>query len=452
MMKVPATIFCIFVIVYLFWTDRKNVDGVSGAIWLPFLYMVFAGSREISFWTNYWLGIGAYHGVTEEGNPYERIYHSVMIVGAFIVLRKRKLNWRELFTQNIWVCAYFLFAALSFWWSDYPFVSFKRWIKALGAVSMVLIISTEVRPYQALGVILRRMAFVLLPLSVLFIRYYTDIGRTFHHYTGAAMWTGATGHKNSLGALCLMTGMYFSWNILLRRRQEIEGEKEDTEDEERLHFSIYVIIIPMIAWLLYMANSATSLACLVVALCLFLVARQRVMIENPRGFLFFGISCIVILGAMNLTFDVEEAVIAMLGRRSDLTTRIPMWNTLLTMVRNPIIGYGYDSFWLGERQLFMIREWGMDRQAHNGYLDMYLNSGVVGLSLVFAWMLAGLRKVYDYFIIDYANAILRLCFIVIFALYNWTETSFYGSAPLFLLFLFATIESPKPKDSEAEEE
>ena len=44
---------------------------------------------------------------------------------------------------------------------------------------MVLVILTEKRPYEAVGVILRRLAFLLLPLSVLFIRYYPDLGREY---------------------------------------------------------------------------------------------------------------------------------------------------------------------------------------------------------------------------------------------------------------------------------
>ena len=48
----------------------------------------------------------------------------------------------------------------------------KRWIKALSTVIMAFVVVTEAHPYMAIGVIIKRLSFLLLPLSVLFIKYY----------------------------------------------------------------------------------------------------------------------------------------------------------------------------------------------------------------------------------------------------------------------------------------
>ena len=186
---------------------------------------------------------------------------------------------------------------------------------------------------------------------------------------GKPMFTGVAGTKNGLGVICLLSAIYFSWNMLISR-------SEGNASGQSLHYSIYLIIIPMIAWLLYMANSATSLACMVVAVCLFVVGRQPVVVREPRRILAIGIACIVLFGIMELTFDVKDTVITMLGRRPDLTTRVPMWEDLLSMVRNPIVGFGYESFWLGARRQYMVEHWGIVCQAHNGYLEMYLNLAI----------------------------------------------------------------------------
>ena len=53
----------------------------------------------------------------------------------------------------------------------------KRWIKDLGNPIMALVILTERRPYEALGITLRRLSFLLLPLSVVFVRYFPELGR-----------------------------------------------------------------------------------------------------------------------------------------------------------------------------------------------------------------------------------------------------------------------------------
>jgi O-antigen ligase len=149
---------------------------------------------------------------------------------------------------------------------------------------------------------------------------------------------------------------------------------------------------------------------------------------------------IFILGIMELAFDVKDNIVSMLGRRSDLTTRVPMWEDLLLMVKNPIIGFGYESFWLGDRLIYMVNKWGIKNQAHNGYLEMYLNMGLIGVFFIVGWIVSGLRKVYRYLDIDYSAAVLRFCFIVIVTIYNWTEATFYGNNNMWSLFFFGVMD------------
>jgi len=420
--------------------DRKKSDGVSNAIWIPFIWVLFAASRPMSFWLNYWFGIGAASDFAiEDGNPIERAYLFFLIAAGVLVLIKRELDWQKLFAKNAWLCLFFIFAAISFSWSDYPFIAFKRWIKSLGTVIMVLIILSEERPYEAIGVILRRTAFVLLPLSVIFIHYYPGLGRVYNS-TGGVIIAGVTTHKNSLGALCMISGIYFTWDLLLNRWKT-------SESEQRLHYSIYLIMAPMIIWLLYTANSATSLVCMLLAICLFIVGQQSIFAQNPRNIFIFGFVCIVIYAILEFFFDVQNVLIAMLGRRPDLTTRVPMWEELLTMAEHPLIGFGFESFWLGERRKVMIENWGIERQAHNGYLDIYLSLGYLGLFLVLAYILSGLKKVYHYMLIEYPNALFRLCIILVFVFYNWTENAFHLLNVLWLLLLFSVMGCPTHKKS-----
>lgn len=429
-----ALIICILLILYFFWMDRKKTAGVSGAIWIPFIWMFLAGSRVVSQWLN----LSAPITITDaylEGSLIDRAVFLILEIVGVMILIRRRLNWKELFTQNIWICLFFIFGAISILWSDYSFVSFKRWFKALGNIIMVLVILTEVRPYAALGAILRRLSFVFLPLSVLFIKYYPEMGRAYTSHLGQPMFTGVAGQKNGLGVICLLSGIYFSWNLLFNRREGVESTS-------RLHFSIYLIILPMIAWLFYMANSATSLVCLIIAICLFLMGRRPVVARKPLRILTIGIAFIALYSALELLFDISGTIIDMLGRRPDLTTRVPMWEDLLSMVKNPIVGFGYESFWLGARQKIIEEKWGIAISAHNGYLEMYLNLGLIGLFMLVGWFLSGLRKVARHLVIDYAAAMLRLSFIVVLAFYSWTEATFYGVSIMWVIFMLATIDVP----------
>ena len=442
MFRPYVTLFCILLIIYFFWVDRNNKEGISRAIWIPFIWMFFSGSRPFSFWLNYWFGIGGgYYGsmieAKMEGNPYERIYLTILIISGFIVLKRRNINWGKLLNQNNLIWMFFIFGGLSLFWSDYPFVTLKRWIKSMGTVIMVLIILTEKHPYQAIGFILRRLAFIFLPLSILFIRYYGELGRTYHHFSGEVMFTGIADHKNSLGRICMVSFIYFTWILLF------SGQNKKAVGQQ-LHRMAYIIIFPMIVWLLYMANSATALACSAGALGLLVVSQQPKFAQQPRKIMAFGIVCMLIYALLQLAFDIKGIAIAMLGRRADLTTRIPMWEDLLSMVKNPLLGFGYESFLLGPRLERVIDEWGIDSQAHNGYLQMYLDLGYIGLFLLITWIVTSLKKISRHLTVDYSSAIFRLCFIVVIALYNYTEATFYGIGNLWAMFFFCTIDLPGP--------
>ena len=435
-----ASLICISVIFYLFWVDKKNNEGVSKTLWIPFIWLFFSRSRNVFEWLHLRApDTSVYAEAIYQGNPLNRAVYTILIIAGILILLRRKMNWKELFTTNTWIWLYFIFGALSFFWSDYPLVSFKRWIKALSTVIMALVVVTEIRPYIAIGVILKRLAFLLLPLSVLFIKYYPELGRGYH--MGQPMFTGVASQKNGLGQICLLAGIYFSWNLFLARREEnVPGQK--------LHYSIYLLMLPMIAWLLYMANSATSMACLIVAIGIFAVGRHPAMVSNPRRILHLGIASVVLFGMLEFAFSIKDTIIILLGRSPDLTTRVPMWEDLLSMVKNPIIGFGYESFWLGDRLQYMVERWGISSQSHNGYLEMYLNMGLVGLFILLGWILFGLRNVNRHLVTDYPAAMLRFCFIVVVCLYNYTEATFFGPSTLWMLFFIGIIYIPENREAE----
>jgi len=402
--------------------------------------MFLAGSRFVSQWLNV-LGIRistiSAQDIYMEGSPIDMPVFLSLIVASLVVLFRRRLNWREVFTNNYIMCAFYIFALTSTLWSDYPFISLKRWFKTLGAISMVLVILTEANPYAAFGVIMRRLAFVLLPLSVLFIKYFPAIGRQFHS-VGTQMFVGATTQKNQLGQLCLLLGVYFFWNLFY-------VDEKRTDLGRRLRSFMYVIVLAMIAWLLYMSNSATSLVCLAAAILLFLVGQTPLMKRRPERIITFFAVCIVLYVILQLSFDANTFLITMLGRRPDLTTRVPMWEELLSMAANPYWGFGWQSFWLGRRGEIMAERWAV-HSTHNGYLDLYLNLGIIGLVLLFGWVLFGLVKVTRHLALEQQTGLLCFVFILIVCLYNWTETIDFGVSNMYLLFLFGTIRMPTAVD------
>ncbi|MEN6321055.1 MAG: O-antigen ligase family protein [Syntrophaceae bacterium] len=396
--------------------------------------MVLAGSRYFSQWLNLSTPEVSTADMYSEGNEVDRIVFLLLILASIMVLVQRRLNWSELLKNNGWIWPYCIFCAFSILWSDEPFVTFKRWIKLIGVISMALVILTETHPYEALGVILRRIAYLLLPLSMLFIIYYPDLGRCYGA-DGTVMYTGVTFQKNKLGMLCLICGIYFCWNLIFNSR---EGNKSG----KLLHF-IYFIFLLIIGRLLYVSQSATSQVCLAVAICIFLISRVPAFIQKPNRNITTGIVLLSFYVILEFFFEIKETVIIMFGRTPDLTSRVPVWEKLLTHVQNPLFGFGYQNFWTGER---MVQVWDQVGAtivtSHNGYLDTYLDLGIVGLSLALISIIAGAGKAAKHLNREYAYAILRLSIIIVFAIYNWTETAFIPLNNVFLLFWVSILEVP----------
>ena len=412
--------------------DLKKSDGPSNALWIPLFWMFLAGGRFVSQWLELRgpLTSDAYL----EGSPLDAAVFFLLIGAGVFVLLKRKIDWGQLMTQNKWICLYFLYCGISIIWSDYSFVSFKRLIKELGNPIMVLVILTEKRPYEATGVILRRLAFLWLPLSILFIKYYPLLGRGYHA-DGTPMYNGVGQQKNDLGLMCLLVGIYLSWNFLLNRKGDFKLRKKGN--------IIDFLLIGMTAWLLNMAQSATSLACLVVAVILLFMGRTALIAQKPNRIIVIMMLVVSLFLFLDTTLDVTDVIIRILGRNPTLTERTTTWSLLRGMVVNPIVGSGYHSFWLGERlELMWEKLGGIINQAHNGYLEQYLNLGLIGVAFIGVIILSGLLKVRRHLNVDYPSAMLRLCFIVTAILYNYTEASFYGINNMWLLTLLGIIEIP----------
>jgi O-antigen ligase len=418
----------------LFLADEWKVKGVSEAIWVPLIWMFLAGSRFVSQWMNLGTKYVMSPEARLEGSPLDRIVFLMLIILGVLILRKRNLDLKMLVKKNLWIWLYFLFGGVSILWSDYPFVSFKRLIKALGNVVMALVILSEQRPYEAIGVIFRRLAFTLLPLSVLFIKYYPQLGRAYH--MGMPMFTGVATQKNGLGQICLILAIYFCWYLLF-------NSSEENMSTRGVHYSVYIIILPMIGWLLHMSDSATSLGCTVMAVAILLISKLPVFVRAPRKIIVFGLIAVMVFTILEMTVTISGIAITALGRDSNLTTRIPMWYGLIEMAGNSFIGTGYESFWLGERMYILWENYGALIDSHNGYLETYLNLGFVGLGIIVVIILSGLLKIQKKIRIHYSGAILKLTFIVVGATYNWTEATFHGVNNMWLLLFLGVFEISK---------
>jgi len=436
-----AAVLCALFILYLFYTDLKRPDGPSKALWVPTAWMFLAGSRYVSAWLNLRPTFESARDYAE-GSPIDRAVFIGLIVAGVLILVRRKVDWERVLFGNVWIVLYLLYCLSSVAWTDEPTILMKRWIKDLGNPIMALVILTERRPYEAIGVVLRRMAFVMLPLSILFIKYYPELGR-WYRSDGAQTFTGVGTQKNDLGLICLISGIYVAWESLQRRKETFPTYIQQQK-------TLAVVLSGMIAWLLYMSNSQTSLVSLIAAVLLLLLGRSRFIAGRPArvfGLLFCAVMAIWLLDEV---LGLKNLALSLLGRRPDLTERTDIWRILQGFNTNPIVGVGFMSFWTGARLEEAWKLLGVQiNQAHNGYLEQYLNLGYIGVAFIVVIMLSGLLKVRSRLRVDPAGGMLCLCFIFVAALYNYTEASFYGMNNMWMLLLLGCLELPRQRQSRA---
>jgi exopolysaccharide production protein ExoQ len=143
--------------------------------------------------------------------------------------------------------------------------------------------------------------------------------------------------------------------------------------------------------------------------------------------------------------DIKKQALAWLGRNETLTNRTDLWDVLNTMVVNPNVGAGYMSFWTGARLETIWQAVGANvNQAHNGYLEQYLNLGWVGVGFMALLLTGALWNTWRTLSVDAPMGVLRLSFLLAALAYNLAEASFYGINNMWVLTLIAMV-NPVPK-------
>jgi O-antigen ligase len=328
-------LFLVFVL-YLFRMDSKRYFNVSYALWIPVIWLLLIGSRPIPLWMNPQLNETAESYLT--GNPLLRSIYSILISLGLFILSRRKLHWSHIFKSNLWLFLFFLYCGISILWSDFQYVSLKRWIKVVGHLVMALIILTEPNPVESIKRVFRKSYYILVPLSIVLIRYYPGLGKEFHRWSTYNI--GVCYGKNGLGFLSMIGCLFFFWNWQIKFRQKNVSSFDKKEN---------ILLLLMSFWLLYKANSATSLLCFISGVCIMTVLDVPVFKNKPQhigyvilSILFFSLP-FLIFGFDSILSTVLDAS----GHSSTFWGRTELWEDLVTTrTANPLIGTGFESFWL----------------------------------------------------------------------------------------------------------
>ena len=110
-----------------------------------------------------------------------------------------------------------------------------------------------------------------------------------------------------------------------------------------------------------------------------------------------------------------------------------------------MFGTGFESFWLGDR---VPKIWASGEllsginESHNGYLELFLNLGWIGVALLGAIIVRGFWGIVRALRQDPQTHSLQLAYFTAALTYNFTEAAYKAMSPMWFFFLLAVVVVP----------
>jgi O-antigen ligase len=213
---------------------------------------------------------------------------------------------------------------------------------------------------------------------------------------------------------------------------------------------IYLSYLVLILWMLKGPTnhrSNTAIFGLIIGTALLLWCQLfQYRVANLRRYLLRAATVgglLLVVGA-SLVRSLVASGISASGRDLTLTGRTDLWADLLDIAaETPIFGVGYGSFWVGNTHNLWERHlWG-PTQGHNGYIDVYLELGAVGLLVLAAVIIRGYMATLDRMTTNFGQGALHFTWLTVIVIHNVTESSYLrGTVDLWFIFLLCAITVP----------
>lgn len=300
-------------------------------------------------------------------------------IALLLLLVHHRRDIIRLLSQNkllVLVVAYILISTI---WAFDQSASLRRAFAFSLTVSFCAYLALRYTPTDLLK--LAGWALLLVAVaSVIAVIFFPEFGReTFSSKMGR--WRGISSINTAFGRFMAL-GILVIWCL---RRTDWKMQRFD------------VLVLGLFMLCTYQAHAATSTASVVAAFVSIITIWSKVLF---RVELLFKIVLGAIVGfilLITVPFYFSD-VLVLLGRDATLTNRIFIWQAALEQGwRNPILGVGYESFWIeGNAAAAYYNMFGSGNtrvgNGHNGYLDVWLELGFVGLALLLLLLLQAVTR------------------------------------------------------------
>jgi O-antigen ligase len=305
-------------------------------------------------------------------DPVAQMANGLVLLGVAFMFVTRKGLLRFFFTYGRLFIVTAGVAFISAIWSLDPILSFRRGVSLLNCFGFGFYVFMTFGPR---GFIRLSAWSLLLATFASFVALAAVGARTYDHGIGGAVgavvaFHGVFSQKNEL-SIYMLLGLcsWFYLGILQPCRQEVDRK-------------IWPIATLMMMGAMALSKGTTSI--LTLGLVVILAAWLR--IRNPRARLVLLMSVLAGSGTIValLTF-APDTTMNVIGKDPTLTGRIPLWiECLHAIAQRPILGYGYGAFWNPDsawgQYIWQMTTW-VAPSAHNGFLQLLLDLGAVGLAL-----------------------------------------------------------------------
>jgi exopolysaccharide production protein ExoQ len=211
---------------------------------------------------------------------------------------------------------------------------------------------------------LNLLAFVSLLLCVISVVALPGVG--IDEYQRNA-WRGIFGQRNNSAAICIL---FLTVALHTRTRDFVEQ-------------LMRTVNIALSMLFIVMSGSRTGWIVAAIAIALTYGVRLTVRIRSLDRILFLMVLFVPTTLFVLLVGTYSVEILAALDKDPTLTQRTIIWASVIpSILKHPMFGYGYSAFWAGlhgeSLQTVLTTGW-MQGQAQDGYLDILLQVGLLGL-------------------------------------------------------------------------
>lgn len=380
------------------------------------------------------LPIGAGPQGASEGSTLRQVVLVMLFLGAAFTVVRFPDRWSlTLASVPPALFLLLLFTALSVVWSPQPYVSLKRVIQLIGVALIGLaLVSGGAGVYRLHRLVMPVLWFGMV-MALVFSASFPDFA--FSEFGLRAYF--AT--KNNFGQFAAISVLFTTGALVMKKA----GPR----------WPLWLLLLTSLVGL-SLSRSVTATLALAAAGSLILAIRVKHTLHPSWWVPIITLLVVVLAAAVGAGIvmgfpsleKLSAATAGLVGREITLTGRAYLWELMLNeAATHPWFGTGYGGFWLGlegrSGQIAYLVRWGYPGQAHNGYIDIYNELGLVGLALAFAFIAMHARALWRLAESDRALAGLHLALFALVVVFNLAEAAMLRTTNLmWILLVVSSIE------------